>query len=278
VTTDKIIFEQPLNENIRLCLRLEYLFQQLMYYMARESSWDSKMALTALLDILTVIDRPDLKNKLGQVLNQYAMVLAQFEQFPNVNKPRLKHTIEQLNNTFDNLHSNQGRVGQELRENEFLLAIQQRMSVPAGTCCFNLPSFNLWLQQPYKMRLKNLAAWFETFESLQNTIDIILKLTRESTSLLPKIAKAGFYQANLDPNIPYQMLRIEVPVDLKMYAEVSVGRHRLALHFFELNPQGKSAQTQQDVKFSVACCKLYLPNNQEEKKEKPVEIVDENAE
>lgn len=263
VANDTIIFEQPLNEQMRLCLRLEHLFQQIEYHLDKDSLWDTRIVVNVLFDILNVIDRPDLKNKLGQTLNQYIAALMQLEQIPNVNKQKLRRMVDQLNKAMDMLHAIQGKVGQVLRENEFLVAIQQRLSIPAGTCCFSTPAYHLWLHLTPKARFKSLLNWCEPFEPLQKIINLLLRLTRDSSELKPKIAKAGFYQANLDPNISYQMIRIQVPLKYEMHPEISVGRHRLTIHFFELNPKGKANQTKKDVEFSLACCRLYTKDEQQ---------------
>lgn len=252
-----VIYEQPLNENIRICLRLEHLLQQANYHIKQETSWDSMAALNAILNILNIInDRSDLKNKLGQLLNQYASNLAQMEQLPEINKIKLHRLLDQLEKIIDVLHSIQGRIGQELRENEFLMAVQQRVAIPAGACCFNIPSYYLWLQQPHEVRAKNLKEWLIPFSQLQLVIDIVLKLTRSSTKSTEEIAQTGFYQSNLDPDIPYQMIRIKVPAAIETFPEISVGRHRLTIHFLELNIQNRAAQTQANIPFELALCNL----------------------
>jgi cell division protein ZapD len=263
VTSDTIIFEQPLNEQMRLCLRLEHLFQQIEHHLGKESLWDTRIVINVLFDILSVIDRPDLKNKIGQILNQYIASFMQLAQTPNVNKQKLQRMVDQLNKAMDTLQAIQGKVGQMLRENEFLAAIQQRLSVPAGTCCFSSPAYYLWLHLPPKERFKNLVNWCEPFEPLQKIINLLLMLTRDSNELKPKVANSGFYQANLDPNISYQMIRIQVPLKYALHPEISVGRHRLTIHFFELNPNGKANQTKKDVEFFLACCKLYAKEEQQ---------------
>lgn len=257
VAIENIIFEQPLNEQMRVCLRLEFLFQQIEHHLAFETSWDARAIINTLFEILCVIDRPDLKNKIAQTLNQYIVALSQLEHVPTVNKQKLRQMIEQLNKALSILHDIHGKIGKELRENEFLLAIHQRLSTPAGTSAFSIPPYHLWLQQAAKNRMKTILGWCEPFESLQKITDLLLKLTRESTELKTRTAKAGFYQAVLDATIPYQMIRIQIPLKTNLYPEISVGRHRLTIHFFEFNLKNKAGQTKNDVEFELACCKLY---------------------
>jgi cell division protein ZapD len=254
---DDIIYEQPLNEQMRLCLRLEFLFNQLEYHLRSEAEWDTRIVMNTLFEILSTIDRPDLKNKLGQTINQYIMALTQLEQTPDNNKrQRIRRMIDGLGRAMETLHSIHGKMGQEIKENEFLTAIQQRILTPAGTCSFSIPSYHLWLQQPEKPRMKQLLSWCEPFEPLQKIINLLLKITRDSVEPAEETAKGGFYQVNLDPTIVYQIIRSRVPLRRNLYPEISVGRHRLTIHFFELSTSSKANQTKEDVPFSLACCKL----------------------
>ena len=50
-----IIYEQPLNEHMRVCLRLEHLFTQLHYGLDGAHALDSRSALAALVEILNLL-------------------------------------------------------------------------------------------------------------------------------------------------------------------------------------------------------------------------------
>lgn len=253
---DILIYEQPLNETIRLCLRLEYLFQQVSAFIELESEWDSRVALDTILETLSVIERPDLKNKLGQILNQYIATFSHLANSEDIDKKALKIILEQLNKAINVVHTNHSKIGQDLRENEFLNSILQRRTTPAGTCPFNAPAYYLWLHQPINMRLRNLALWFDSFMPLRNIIELILRLTRDSGIVETQVAKNGFYQIGLDPNIAYQIIGIEIAAKEKMYPEISVGRYRLTIHFFELNLKDRARQAAYDVQFKLKYCKI----------------------
>lgn len=253
---ETIIYEQPLNEQIRLCLRLEHLFEQAHYYLPRTSSWDLRQTLNAILEILHIADRPDLKNKLGQALNQYASSLTQLEKLPDIDKQKLHNMLKQIDQLIDEIRINTQKTGQELRENEFLMAIQQRLYTPAGTCSFSLPAYHLWLHQDSAILKQQLSNWLDSFKQLRTIINLMLKLTRESSSFKNTKAIGGFYQSNLEPSIQHQMIRISIASENRLFPEISVGRHRLAIHFFTLDINGRAAQTPNDIIFALACCKL----------------------
>lgn len=253
---ETIIYEQPLNEQIRFCLRLEYLFEQTKHYLANNSSWDLRQALNSILEILHIVDRPDLKSKLGQTLNQYAASLTQLEKLPNIDKQKLHDTLKQIDQLIDGIHTNIKKTGQELRENEFLATIQQRLYTPGGTCPFSLPSYHLWLHRDLNSLRQQLSQWLDSFKQIYAIVELLLKLTRESASFKSTKATGGFYQSNLEPNIQHQMIRINIPTEKMLFPEISVGRHRLAIHFFTLDINGCAAQTSNDVIFELAYCKI----------------------
>jgi len=255
---DIITYEQPLSEQIRMCLRLEYLFEQVEYYLNSSitSHWDLRQAMNSLLEILNIADRPDIKNKLGRSLNQHASSLAQLEKLPDIDKQKLHNTLKQIDQLSDSIQINTKKIGQELHENEFLMAIQQRLYTPAGTCNFSLPSYHLWLQQDKTVLKQQILGWLDSFKQLLEITNIMLKLTRESASFKTMIASGGFYQNNLDPNNQHQMIRINITSEKRLFPGISVGRHRLAVHFFTLDLNGRTAQTPDDITFELACCKL----------------------
>lgn len=253
---ETIIYEQPLNEQIRLCLRLEFLFEQTRHNLNGNSSWDLRQTLYSILEILNITDRPDLKSKLGQALNQHASSFAQLEKLPNIDKQKLHNTLKKIDQLLDDLRANTQKTGQVLRENEFLMAIQQRMYTPAGTCAFSLPPYYLWLKQDKKSLQQQLTNWLDSFKQLETIIDLMLQLTRESTSFKTTKAIGGFYQSNLESTTQHQMIRISIEPEKLLFPEISVGRHRLAVHFFTLDMNGRAAQTPDDIIFELACCKL----------------------
>ena len=67
-TMESVTYEQPLNDPMRICFRLESLFTKLQHHMSSEHAVDHQIAMQSLLEVINVIERPDLKSKLTQVL------------------------------------------------------------------------------------------------------------------------------------------------------------------------------------------------------------------
>jgi len=64
---NKIIFEHPLNETIRLCLILEQLFQKAHNDLSNTQCYEyGRNVIDSIILLLKVTDRPDLKGKLSK--------------------------------------------------------------------------------------------------------------------------------------------------------------------------------------------------------------------
>ena len=251
-----VIYEQPLNERVRTFLRLEFLFKEFFARLEGPSQWDSRNALTSLLDILNIFNRTDLKTEVMKELERQMSTLAALEHAPGVDNGRLSQLLDEFDVLTDRMHALQGQIGQELRQNEFLNSIKQRISIPGGTCDFDLPGYHFWLQRPTENRIADLHRWIKVFEPVQLSVLLLLRLVRESAHSSQEIAHEGFFQKTLDANAPCQLVRVTLPAEASYFAEISGGRHRFTLRFLEYLPEGNTAQTTQDIPFKLTCCMI----------------------
>lgn len=260
MNSEAITFEQPLNEQIRICLRLEHLFNYLQHNLKDPSTWGSRSVLSTLLEILNVTDRPDLKTKLAKGLSNQAVALSELERFPEVDSKKLKGILEELDKLIDSLHAIQGKIGHVLRENEFIKTIRQHSINPGGACNFSTPAYYLWLEQPLTQRQFDLHAWLAELDQLQHIVQLLLQLTRNGSNSVWHIAEQGFYQQALDTKIDCQMIRVTLPMSPEthpqVYPEISVGRHRLSIYFHVPNFQdfARSQKASGNIEFKLTCC------------------------
>lgn len=260
MSLSSVTYEQPLNENIRLFLRLEHLFNQLQYYLKVTTPQNCRLALETLLKIVDVSDRPELKAKLAQAINQQAAVLAQLECSPQVDIQKLQDILHQLDCLTDAIHqSGRMKIGEDLRQDPFLKQIRMQLNNPAGPCNFTVPAYTLWLHLPEERRKADLSKWKTEFNLLEKIVNTILKLSRDSAPAQKVVANNVFYQQSLDPNSPCQMVRISLPVNLNIYPEISVGKHRLSIRFRPLfseqdNEHWKNIQN--EFPFQLSCCRV----------------------
>jgi len=255
--SDQLIFEQPLNERIRTFLRLEHLFNQFHQHLSHQSGWDTHSAVKAILDILSMLSRGDIKRETIKELERQHANLQAFIQIPGINHGRLSDIIQEQETCLQELHSISSSIGHNLQQNELLNAIRQRLSMPGGLCNFDLPVYAYWLNQPYERRIESLNKWFEPFRTLNTAVNLILKVIRDSTDAIDEIAEGGFYQKNLDASQTCLIIRVVVPKDSQVFPEISAGKHRFTIRFLKAgDPSQRPEQFKQDIAFKLACCIL----------------------
>lgn len=253
--SDRVIYEQPLSERIRSFLRLEYLFERANYQLNAGDPWSSRNTLESIIEVLSVLSRADLKKELIKELERYAARLESLASNPNVDQSRLEDVLERIRSLLHRLRNLDSVIGHELRYNELLNAVKQRNSMPAGTCNFDLPAYHYWLKLPSEQRSRDLRNWLSSFDLLHDAVSLCLSLVRESAMETRELAIAGFFQKNLETSTPCQMIRVSLPRDAGIFAEISAGRHRFTVRFMAFgDPSSRPVQTDQDIEFDLLCC------------------------
>lgn len=255
--SDQLIFEQPLNEHVRTFLRLEHLFNQFHQHIDHQTDWDSHSAVKAILDILSMLGRGDIKRETIKELERQNTNLQSFTEIPGINHDRLTNIISEQKNCLQELHNVGGSIGHELQQHELLNAIRQRLSMPGGLCEFDLPVYAHWLNQPYEIRTQVMQEWFTPFATLNNAINLILQVIRDSTDAIDETADDGFFQMNLDSSQTCLMIRVILPTDTTVFPEISAGKQRFTIRFLKAGDLAhRPEQYKSDVEFKLACCIL----------------------
>lgn len=252
---DQIIYEHPLNERIRTMLRLEHLFRLAVHYMQGQNSWDSRIFVTSLIDILDIFSRGDMKNELLKELERSANTLKSLMANPQVDSSRLATILKAMEHLIENLYGMKHQPGHELREDEFLNAVRQRSTIPGGSCDFDLPAYHRWLEQPWSQREAEQKKWLAQLDPIRQAIELQLKMIRNSADPVSAKSEGGSYQQNLDSSQPFQLLSVSLPADSPYYAEISGSRHRFNIRFLQ-STAGRAEVATQAVSFQITCCSL----------------------
>ncbi len=252
MTENTIIFEQPLNELIRVCLRLEQLFFQIDHYIKDTSLLGTRNVVSAIIHILHLLDRPDLKAKLAKELGHHLSNLMRLENTPQIDQEKLRELLRQIDDLIRCFIDSNGKLGQNLREVEMLNALRLHLSSPGGGCSFDSPNYHFWLHQSIPERQLTINNWLAEFHNIRTTVDVLLQLIREGTKVQQKMADNGFYQELLDPQLNLRLIRVIIPKEISAHPEISVGRHFLSVRFFTPNIQDRSVQYADNLTFWLA--------------------------
>ena len=126
-----IVYEYPFNERIRTLLRLEDLYEKFVFFLHQESPHQHHIALATIFEMLEVAGRADLKSDLLQELERQKQILLAYQSNPNVEPEMLNAILAEVDQASSALSAAQGKTGQNIRDNEWLMSIRGRTIILA---------------------------------------------------------------------------------------------------------------------------------------------------
>jgi cell division protein ZapD len=250
-----IVYEYPLNERVRTLLRLEDLFERVRFFLSRCESPDHHVALVTLFEILEVASRADLKSDLLQELERQKQVLLSFRNNPDIAEEVLSQVVGEMEQVSQALFAMMGKIGQYLRENEWLMSIKQRTGIPGGACEFDLPSYHYWLHRDDEARLADLQGWITPLYPIRDGSAIVLKLLREGGKPTRHVAQQGAFSQMLGGKVA-QLARIRLPRDSQHIPEISANKYALNIRFTQFGDEPRPKMVDCDVEFELTFCNL----------------------
>jgi cell division protein ZapD len=248
-------YEQPINERMRTLMRLEFLYQQMLYNCELEADWATRAATSSLLEIMAILTRGDVRSDVYKELDHQITGLRRFQSQPEVDASRLQSLIANLAASREDLDNVGTNFLQPLKDCEFLSSIKHRSAIPGGTCEFDLPEYSHWLRQPYARRQQDLLNWLGTIRPVCDAVVELLWLIRESAQPIDKIATNGMYQHRMQKDSSCRLLRVSLLEQSQLYPEISGSQHHFTVRFLEWSTIGSRAvQTGQDVAFRISIC------------------------
>ncbi|MFZ5502009.1 MAG: cell division protein ZapD [Pseudomonadota bacterium] len=250
-----ISYEYPLNEKVRTLLRLEDLFARMDHFSRHDDSRDHHAAFATLFEILEVASRADLKSDLLQELERQKRILANLHNNPEISEDALDEVLSTIERDYADLLAMNGKIGQHLRTNEWLMGIKQRMVMPGGSCQFDLPSYHYWQAQSPELRRANFDDWLAPLLPIKTGIDIVLRLLRGNGKVSKLVATRGTFQQMQGGRIAH-MLRVSLNEKLACIPEVGANKYAINIRFISADFAPKSTLFEQDVPFELTFCSL----------------------
>lgn len=249
-----ILYEHPFNERIRTYLRLEHLYARLDILSTRETAIDHHYALATLFEIMDVAGRAELKTDVLKDLDKQKNAFMTFRDNPAIDEGALNKVIAELDTAFTGLSQTPGRVGGILGENDWLMSVRSRVSIPGGTCSFDLPSYYAWQHLASDKRQADLQPWMSALRPMQGAVSLLLRLVRDSGTAQKMIASTGNFQQYIPQGKPYQLARVLIDENLGVVPEMSVNRLLVTARFVNCTVSERAQQTTSDVAFELTLC------------------------
>ena len=248
-----ILYEHPFNERVRTYLRLEHLFQRFEELTSRDHSVDNHFALTTLFELVDAGGRTDLKSDVLKDIERHKQQFNALRGNPSVSETALQNLLDNLDHCYSGLSGAIGKIGQNITDNEWLSALRNRVAIPGGTCCFDLPAYHAWQHQSPEARRADIKRWFEVFVPLKESINLLLSLMRDTGTTQKMMAMSGQFQQSLAQG-KFQLMRVAIDPELGLIPEISGNRLMIWVRMMRQDGDGRLQQSTDDVPFEMALC------------------------
>jgi cell division protein ZapD len=249
-----IVYEYPFNESIRTMLRLEHLFDRLGQLIERDAPVDHHHALATIFEIMDVGSRADLKSDLLKELEKHRQQFLAYRGNPSISEAMLEGVLERIDGAFARLNQVAGKAGATLTANEWLMSIRSRISIPGGTCEFDLPAYYAWQQLDARRRRADLVQWVGSLMPLAEALQVLLGVLRDSGAPQQVVAHAGQYSQSLPAGRLYRLLRVRLEKALQLVPEISGHRLMVLVRLMRQEPDGRLRASEADSSFELTLC------------------------
>jgi cell division protein ZapD len=249
-----ILYEYPFNERIRTYLRLEHLFRRLGELVPREHPIDHHYALATIFEVMDVAARADLKSDVMKDLDRQKQTLNGYRGNPGVAEAVLDDVVGTLDRCFSALNNLPGKAGQSLTANDRLMSIRSRVGIPGGTCEFDLPGYYAWQHRDAQVRQADLQRWSSTLAPLAESVQVLLKLLRDSGTPQKVMASHGQLQQNLPQGRSFQLLRLRLDPMLGLVPEISGNRLMVSVRLMRQEAADRLQASNDSAQFELTLC------------------------
>jgi cell division protein ZapD len=233
------------------------VFNRGRLFASRATAPDHQAALHTIFELVEMSSRSDLKSDLLQELERQKLTLIGFKDNAEVDQPHLTRLIGDIEAIVAKALSQTAKTGSSLRENEWLMNVKQRMSLPGGACSFDLPALHYWLSRDVKERKKDLEGWLAPFEAIEQGVAVILKMLRGSGTTASYVAKGGSFQLMQQgvKTVP-QLLRVAPSAGIPAVPEISANKYAIGVRFIGIDTTAKGKPYTEDVPFDLTLYSL----------------------
>lgn len=236
-------------------LRLEHLFDRLAQLMRRDDAVDHHYALATMFELMDVASRADLKSDVLRELDRYKAQFMSYRGNPAIEEAILDDVLDRIERAHNGLNQLQGKAGQALASNDWLMSIRSRINIPGGTCEFDLPAYYAWQHLPATQRQGDILRWASTLNPLANALKVMLGLLRDAGHPHMVAAPNGQYQQSLKENRTYQLLRLRIDPALGLIPEISANRLLVSIRLMRPDADGKlKIASDTDAGFELTLC------------------------
>lgn len=245
------IYEHPLNERVRVLMRLELLFGLLDGHKDVSDRVGIQSFFSVLFNCIEVLERNDIRPTLSFYLDILEKNMVRWSAHPDIYDENLQSNLEQAVKLQHQV-STMNKVCNDLKEDKFLASLRQRFSIAGGSCCFDLPQLDYWCNKPIEQRQLDVDEWINIVKPLRQALDFTLHFLRELGPFEDKSAINGFYQDSCSNQI--SLIRVKYDADLGVFPMVSGSKHRYTITFMVPDKVLVKTGVDDTIEFGLSTC------------------------
>lgn len=245
---DTITFQLATHFLSRIALRLEFLFKTINQACYESHEVIHRFALKNIIEIIDVIEKPELKSRFLKELIRIEHVLKKDKLFENTK------IFKELETQIHVLNHVPGRFSNSIHEDQFLKTLRQIHHPNTKECEFNSPQLVLWFDSDPLLRQQTISQWVNCLKDLEYTVTIYLSLLRSASQYIPITAHNGFYQHSVSPQYLNHLILLKMPKSVGITPKLQLGHHSLTIRLYELATAREIRDT--TVNMEIAFCQI----------------------
>ncbi|MFT6529815.1 MAG: cell division protein ZapD [Psychrosphaera sp.] len=245
------IYEHPLNERVRILMRLELLFGLLDANKEVSKEVNIHSFFNALFNCIEVLERNDIRPTLAFYLDLLEKNMIRWSTHPDIHNDSLQTKLKEAIK-LQNQVATMSKACHTLKDDKFLASLRPRFAIAGGTCGFDLPQLDYWCNKPLKLRTQDVNEWLDILGPLRQALDFSLLFLRESTPFEKKSAINSFYQDVCGEQV--SLLRVKYDADLGVFPMISGSKHRYAISFMMPDKMLVKTSVDDTIEFQLSTC------------------------
>lgn len=235
------VVEFGMTESARLCMRLESILMAMRYHLRQRGTSSRQLALQALMELLEVLQRPDVRVRLLSVLQEMDRDTRRLASRYSGHPERLQRWLLSLEEDMAYLKNEKLRFGHLLQEDALLTALRAQV-LSQGLASYRAhPLCQLWLESDEGLFQGIFQRWFEPFVRLESVVMRILQCMRSQYVSTRHETVQGLARWDLPSGHEQFILGIIFPSGV--IPSVSFGKQSISLTFQRVH-WGASAATE----------------------------------
>lgn len=245
---DTITFQLATHFLSRIALRLEFLFKTINQACYESHEVIHRFALKNIIEIIDVIEKPELKSRFLKELIRIEHVLKKDNLIENTK------IFKELETQIHVLNHVPGRFSISIHEDEFLKTLRQIHHPNTKECEFNSPHLVLWFDLDPVLRQQTISQWVNCLKDLEYTVTIYMSLLRTASKYIPITAYNGFYQHSVSPKSVNHLILLKMEKSVGITPKLQLGHHSLTIRLYELATAREIRDT--TVNMEIAFCQI----------------------